>query len=108
MCSPRGLESDPPTQRTDPHTRPELGGTVLQKRQNCHGFQRHSRSSSAAHQQLDRRVDNRCDPTFPVAPRRRAPHNPGTLPGIDRIPGKRLMAAARVFEREFDASCDNL
>ena len=33
---------------------------------------------------------------------------PGTLPGIDRIPGKRLMAAARVFEREFDASCDNL
>ena len=33
---------------------------------------------------------------------------PGTLPGIDRIPGKRLMATARVFEREFDASCDNL
>jgi hypothetical protein len=33
---------------------------------------------------------------------------PGTLPGIGRIPGKRLMAAARVFEREFDASCDNL
>ena len=33
---------------------------------------------------------------------------PGTLPGIGRIPGKRRMAAARVFEREFDASCDNL
>ena len=33
---------------------------------------------------------------------------PGTSPGIDRIPGKRLTAAARVFEREFGASCDNL